>query len=550
MRGMARRAVVCYGLVMTGLFFAILILTGVSGGEELAKTAAMQSSYKLTVASTRGTIYDCNLNAMTGLEKEYTAAVVPGVQSTAALNRVLSPSQMGQVYETLSQGQPFTLRLPQKVDAKGVDVFVVDKRYSEHQEAAHILGYLNGSGEGAAGVEKAFNDVLSKNQGRITVSYRVDALNRVLAGEQEEISDTTSLERSGVVLTLDQTIQAIAERAADSTKLTKAGILVLEVPSGKIRAMVSRPNFSPENVAAVLKSPDSPLLNRCMSAYSVGSVFKLVSAAAALEYGISPDYSYTCTGAINVDGGLFHCFNGESHGKENMKQAIANSCNAYFVNLMQQVPPQQFLLMAQSLGFGRSSLVAPGIASDPGILPTLKSLAVPRALANFSFGQGDLTATPLQIAALVNAVASGGVYSQPTLYEGTVDQNLKFTDRAAQAQGTRVMTESTARLLQTFMQASIEVGTSNKGKPDFGGAGAKTATAQTGHFTNGVENVESWFAGFYPYDHPKYVVCIFAEGGSGGGTTCGPAFRQIADNLYALMNQKALSATPVGFQGN
>jgi len=112
------------------------------------------------------------------------------------------------------------------------------------------------------------------------------------------------------------------------------------------------------------------------------------------------------------------------------------------------------------------------------------------------------------------------------------------------------MTESTARLLQTFMQASIEVGTSNKGKPDFGGAGAKTATAQTGHFTNGVENVESWFAGFYPYDHPKYVVCVFAEGGSGGGATCGPAFRQIADNLYALMNQKTLAATPLGVQGN
>lgn len=550
MRGMARRTVVCYGLLMTGLFFAILILRGVSGGEELAKTAELQSSYKLTVASTRGTIYDCNLNAMTGLEKQYAAAIVPSVQSTAALDRILPASQMQQVYETLSQGQPFVLKLPQKIEAKGMDVFTVDKRYSEHQEAAHILGYLNGTGEGAAGVEKAFNNVLSQGQGRITVSYRVDALNRVLAGEQEEISDTTSLGRSGVVLTLDQTLQTLAEQAADSTKLTKAGILILEVPSGKIRAMVSRPNFSPENVAAVLKSPDSPLLNRCMSAYSVGSVFKLVSAAAALEYGISPDYSYTCNGAINVDGAYFHCFNGESHGKENMQQAIANSCNAYFVNLMQQVPPQQFLLMAQSLGFGRSSLVAPGIASDPGVLPSLKSLAVPRALANFSFGQGDLTATPLQIAALVNAVASGGVYTQPTLYEGIVDRNLKFTSRAAQPQETRAMSEETARLLQTFMEASIEVGTSKKGKPDFGGAGAKTATAQTGHYTNGIEDVESWFAGFYPYNHPKYVICIFAEGGSGGGATCGPAFRQIADNLYALMNQKALSASPLSVHGN
>lgn len=533
---MAKRTVAFFSVMMCSLLAVILLVYRVSSGEELAQTAQMQSSYKLTVATTRGTIYDCNRNPMTGVGKEYVAAVVPGVKSSAALNRALAPSQMQQIYDSLGQGRPFAVKLPENICEDGIDVFTTDKRYSDRQEAANILGYLDGSGKGAAGVEKAFDSLLSKNQGRISVSYRVDALNRVLAGEDKTVSDTTYLKNSGVVLTLDRRIQNIAEQAADSTGLEKAAIVVVEVPSCKIRALVSRPTFPPNDVASVLKNSDSPLLNRALSAYSVGSVFKLVSAATALEYGISPDYQYTCTGAINVDGALFHCFNGESHGKENMKQAIANSCNAYFVNLMQQVPQQQFLLMAQSLGFGQPTPLAPGLSGSSGVLPTLNSLIVPRALANFSFGQGDLTATPLQMTALVNAIASGGVYRQPSLYEGTVDANQKFTAKATEQKGTQVMSERTAQLLRGFMQASIEVGTSKKGKPDFGGAGAKTATAQTGKFVNGVETVESWFAGFYPYDNPKYAVCVFEEGGSGGGTTCGPAFRQISDNLYALLN--------------
>lgn len=539
---MARRTVAFFGILMGGMLAAVWMVYRISSGEELARTAQMQSSYQLTVAATRGTIYDCNRNPLTGAAKEYVAAVVPGVKSAAALNRALSPAEMRKIYNSLGQGRPFAVGLPEDIREDGIDVFTVDRRYSDRQEAANILGYLDGSGKGAAGVEKAFDSLLSKNQGRITVSYQVDAMNRVLAGEAKTVSDTTYRKNAGVVLTLDRRIQDIAEQAADSTGLKKAAIVVLEIPSGKIRAMVSRPTFSPNHVADVLKSPGSPLLNRAVSAYSVGSVFKLVSAAAALEYGISPDYQYTCTGAINVDGEWFHCYDGIGHGKENMKQAIANSCNTYFIHLMQQVPPQQFLLMAQSLGFGQPCRIAPGLSGGTGVLPSLESLKVRRALANFSFGQGDLTATPIQVAALVNAIASGGVYRQPSLYEGTVDAGRKYTDRASRQEGKQAMSAKTAKLLQSFMRASIDVGTSRKGKPDFREAGAKTSTAQTGRYVGNVETVESWFAGFYPYDRPRYAVCVFAEGGDGGGTTCGPAFRQICDNLYVLMNPGALES--------
>lgn len=529
---MAKRSAVVFGGLMLSMFLIILVLFTLSGGARLAETAEKQVTYQLVAANTRGTIYDCNKNPLTGNGKEeYIAAIIPGVESAAALSRVLPAKTMQSVYPSLTAGKPFSLVLPQSVTAEGIDLFTLKKRYTSPQIAVHAIGYLDGEGNGAAGIEKAFNSRLRENQGQISVTYQVDALNRVLAGEKQVVSDTSYLHNSGVVLTLDKNIQAAAEAAAEK-HLTKAAVLVAEVPDCKIRAMVSLPDYNPCNVAAAMKTDGSPLLNRCMEAYSVGSVFKLVSASAALEYGISPETRYTCTGSINVDGGIFHCYNGKSHGDEDMKDAIAQSCNTYFVNLMQMVPQSRFLQTAKNMGFGESFEIAPGLSSSAGHLPTRESLNIPRALANFSFGQGDLTATPLQITAMVNAIAGDGTFTPPSLYEGFVDENLQYTEKAQEKKGVTAISESTARLLRSFMKQSIETGTSEKGKPTRGDAGAKTATAQTGRFVNGVEQVESWFSGFYPYENPKYVITVFAEGGTGGGTTCGPVFQEIADYLY------------------
>lgn len=527
---MEKRTVVFFAILMMCMFLSILSIFSVSSGARLAATANNQSSYKLVLAKTRGTIYDCHKVPFTRSGNEYVAAVSPSVEGAAALSKTLSEKEMEEIYPSLTAGKPFALKLPGNLNAPGIDVFRLNTRYHEKQTAAHIIGYLDGTGAGTTGIEKAFNEQLTKNQGEISVTYRVDALNRVLQGESKKISDTSYLENRGVVLTIDKKIQESAEQAAEKY-LTKGAVVVTEVPSCKIRAMVSLPTFSPNHIADALKSEDSPLMNRCLSAYNVGSVFKIVSAASALEYGISPDTPYTCTGSIDVYGGLCHCFNGESHGAETMKKAIAQSCNTYFVNIMQQVPQAQFLLMAQNMGFGHAFEIAPGISSSEGNMPTLESLSIPRALANFSFGQGDLTATPLQITAMVNTVASDGKFTPPSLYEGFVDENLKYTSKAPEQKSTQVLSDRTVELLRDFMKESIETGTSKKGKPTTGGAGAKTATAQTGKYVNGVETVESWFAGFYPYENPKYVITVFAEGGTGGGATCGPVFKQIADEL-------------------
>ena len=530
MERICRRTTIFFLFLMLGMLVAVLSVFTIASGTGLAQTAEQQSSFRLEAARTRGAIYDCKLRGLTGQETEYAAAIVPTIEGAAALSKVLPQEKMAEIYPTMTAGKPFALRVKDSFSAEGADVFPIEKRYRDSQTAVHVLGYLDGSGAGVSGIEKLFDRQLTENQGRITATYKVDAMNRVLAGEEKKINDTSFLQRRGVVLTLDQEIQKAAE-AALKKYLKKGAVVVTEAPSCKIRAIASAPDFNPNDVAAVLEDTDAPLLNRAFSAYSVGSVFKLVSAAAALEYGISPDTRYTCTGGIQVSDGIFHCYGGESHGEEDMCRAIAQSCNTYFVHVMQQAPQSQFLLTAQNLGFGSGVEVAPGFSTAAGNLPTLDSLKIPKALANFSFGQGDLTATPVQIAGMVNAIASGGQYTPPTLYEGFVNENLQYIEQAKAPETRRVMTQHTASLLRSFMVQSIEDGTSRKFKPASGGAGAKTATAQTGIFVDGVEKVISWVAGYYPQEEPRYVITVVGEDGTGGGATCGPVFKEIADAL-------------------
>ena len=217
----------------------------------------------------------------------------------------------------------------------------------------------------------------------------------------------------------------------------------------------------------------APLLNRAFSSYPVGSVFKLVVAAAALEKGVSTSLVYDCPGSISVDGMEFKCFNGVGHGKVDLEKAIAYSCNGYFIKLTEQMKPEELLSMAEKLGFGSSVELAPGMSSSAGNLPVKKDLSNPKAKANFSFGQGDLLATPLQIAAMVNTIASGGLYTEPSLVEGLVDENLVLTEREQPKQAERVISSQTAAFCRRLCVPPLNTAPAKRVSPRQTGRGQK-----------------------------------------------------------------------------
>ncbi len=540
-KSMYKRIVIFFSLFMLSISLLILKIYSISDGGWLCDAAANQSTYRLDVAKLRGTIYDCRLNPMTGIKKTNVAAVFPCIESEMALDRIIKDDQRKDVFNMQSSGQPFKINIDKNdINCPYINVFRVPVRYTEDPLAVHIIGYIDEAGKGVCGIEDSYNDYLSNTGSCISVKYKVDALDRVLEGENIKVEDKSYLDTKGVVLTLDTRLQQISEKAA-KRYIKKGAVIISEVPTCKIRACVSVPDYCPNDIEKYLNSEDCPLLNRAFCAYNVGSIFKLVTAATALENGLSKDYRYNCTGSIKVDDTDFNCFNGKGHDNIDMKEAIAYSCNSYFVNVSDKITGEQILNMSRKLGFGSLSELAPNMFSKKGNLPTQESLKDKKTMANFSFGQGTLLATPIQISGLINTIASDGKYCSPSLVEGLVNENLQFIKKYNDRLQARVISENTAKCLKDFMRASIEEGTSVKGKPQNGDAGAKTSTAETGIQIDGKNVIQAWYAGFYPFEKPKYSIVVLAEDAVGGGGSCGPVFKQIIDDIYNEMPGALLS---------
>ncbi len=534
---MKRKAYRIFFCLMLLLCTAVFSIRNVLGGAEYVTAAGRQSIYELNVAKTRGAIYDCHLVPLTGAETVQVAAVAPTIESIGALEKATEGKNRKRLAAALENGKPFSMELTEPVEDNCIDLFRVQKRYEEDQLAPHIIGYTDAGGNGVSGIEYAMDDLLSQSRGEITLYYRVDALGRVIAGANRRIVNTIEDSQAGVALTLDSEIQKIVENA--SKRLQKGAVVVTEVPNGEIRGIASVPSFSPYDLGKASKDPDSPLLNRAFSAYSPGSVFKLVTAAQQIEQH-GDTYDFVCTGSINAGGMLFHCFDGDPHGKVNLQTALEKSCNCYFISAARALGSQSVLEMAYNLGFGASMEFGRGLYSDQGVLPGPDSLENARALANFSFGQGELTVTPLQVAGMINAIASGGEYSSPKLIEGTVDREQRLTPAApANQKKLRVMKRSTALKLQEYLESTARQGTGQAGAPTGLTCGIKTGTAQTGSFQNGQELLHFWYTGYLCDEGgPRYTVTVLRESVlEDNGVTAG-VFREIASALSKLPKEE------------
>lgn len=517
-------------LLFAGLGTRIGLLSrgGIAG---YGAAAAAHGTYSVRLGSDRGVIYDRSMQPLVNLSYVYMAAVAPA-KDTAGQLMALMPHVKDDdaLQRQMRQGKLFCVQVDtDKINAEGVQVVKIPVRYNDETIAPHILGYVSGDSDGVAGIEKAYNERLAQGGGDITASVSVDALGRTLPGLPVVIHQGGG-GQDGVVLALDKNVQ-IETRQACLRYLKAGSAIVMDVQSGDILACASVPEFSQNDVAKSVSGADSPLLNRAFSAYDLGSIFKITLCAAALEGGVSPSLSYDCTGKIDVAGKNFNCHKLSGHGPQNMATGLSNSCNTYFINLGQILGGTRILSMASRLGFGQTVQLAPGMTPSGGLLPTAEALRIPAALANFSMGQGDFMATPVQVSRMMCAVANGGTLPGVRLVKGICDENGRLLETLTVQTPKRVFSQEISATLRQFLIETVDVGTGTPAKPAVGGAGGKTATAQTGWKQNGVLINQAWFAGFYPAQNPKYVIVVMAENGKAGGTSAGPVFKDIADYL-------------------
>ena len=520
----SKRSAMCFFLIALLFFFCILRVAAVAVSD-YATVQKNQSTFSLTAGKLRGTIYDRSGKPLTNADKKIMAVISPTPRALAAVRYLIPETKLQNVETELKKGKPVLCEISHEVDCDGVVCFSVYEHTTENTPAIHLIGTVDGENRGVSGLERAYDDILYHNA-EITVSYTMDGSGKILSGIEPEISYDQTVLHSGIVTTLDAKIQEIAGQEAQNLEV--GAILVAETKTSEILAMVSRPTFNTETAENSLNDPDSPFLNRAISAYHVGSVFKPCVAAAGIKSG-NGSFTYTCTGSYRIIDRYFRCHKTDGHGNMDLESGLANSCNTYFYNFAFLTGADSILSMASSLNFGRSFSLCRGIDVAKGRLPKAETLVNPAQLANFGIGQGELSLSPVVMLNLYNAIASDGSYCLPSVVRGKMENGL-FRPQSS-TERTRVMSKETALTIRHYLQSVITDGTGITAAPERVTAAGKTATAQTGKYKNGTEICEGWFCGFFPAEEPKYTIIVFSEDTRRQTKNCGEIFARIADRI-------------------
>ncbi len=524
------RLSVCFTVLAAMMLFAAVRVGVVAASDRYKKAAAEQSSYSLKLYSCRGNIYDCRMRRLTGRTYMRSCVLPPNDSGITAATELLSGERLSAAIERLISGFPSTAPIGDRELPLGTVEYFAPIRYSDSL-CCHLLGYINRDGNGVCGVEKAFDSVLFSS-GFTRAVFALSATNDILAGVDGVIDEGSS--GGDVVLTVDRNIQIATEGAMRGVK--KGAAVVLDADNGKIRAMCSLPSFTGDDAASRLNDDTAPLVNRAVSNYGVGSVFKLCVAAAAIENGIDPSLTFVCNGSYTTPSGrVFSCHEKKGHGVIDMKNAVAESCNVYFYNLAAKLGGEKILETAKRCGFSSSADIDGCVKLPSGRLPSSKDLFSDAALCNFAIGQGDLLLSPLAVANMYAAIASGGIYYTPRLVEATIKDGKREAFGDGNGVVNRVIDSECASKLKGFLEYAVANGTGRRAKPTMtaSAAGGKTATVQTGVKINGKEILNGWYCGFIEKGGKRYVICVVREDVTSGASDCAPIFSKIADGILS-----------------
>lgn len=483
----------------------------------------------------RGMIYDRNLTPLVNNAYTRKLLIKP---TTNALNVLKATGYDNNTLMKAANGYLVIADSDKATQINTADIKVTEAfdRYGDNT-LLHIIGYTDLNNNGVCGIEACFDEYLKSCGGTLSVAYNADATGRVLLSEDIEIRNNGYYDKDGIVLTIDKRIQEITENALKNNDITKGAAVVIDVSGGEILACASVPVYDRSNLSEYLERSDSPFINRAFTAYPLGSVFKVITSAAAMENGITPP-DYYCTGSIVKSNTRFNCNNTNGHGYTDFKTAIIKSCNPYFIELGVQTGGEAILTTAKKLGLGTSIDLGNGLRTSAGILPEKEDLNSQAATGNFAFGQGKLTSTPLHIASLMTTLANDGYIKELKLVAGFTDKKGNFTPNL-EGKSKQALKKETCDILKEAMKETVINGTGKSAFSSLYTCCAKSATAQSGQFNpDGTEIMYCWFAGFLPADNPEYVVCIMKENGSSGGQDCGPVFKEIAEQIIALERSK------------
>ena len=381
---------------------------------------------------------------------------------------------------------------------------------------AHIVGYeANGKG----GLEASCNTLLVNSHSPLLEQLRSASDNRKVQGDS-------------VVVSLIPRLQEAAYYALGSYS---GAVVVLEPDTGKILAMVSKPDFDPNTIAMdweniVSGSDSGQLLNRAVQGlYPPGSTFKILTSLAWMRShpNDADSFSYTCSGSLEEDEVLITCHNGAVHGTQNLREAFANSCNTAFAQIGLDLDNDQFRKTAEQFLFNKDLPIE--IDHNHSVFSLRRNSSQGEQMTT-AIGQGDTLVTPLHMALITAACANGGILMKPYLVSRIETCDGETVSETKPEIFAQMMSVDEAEQLSLMMQSVVSNGTAYGLYGRGYSAAGKTGSAE---YENGDSTgTHSWFVGFSNVEDPDIVVAVIAENGGTGSSTAVPIAAQIFDAYY------------------
>jgi len=412
----------------------------------------------------------------------------------------------------------------EELNLEGIGFREENQRYYPARElSAQVLGFTNMDNHGLEGVELFFDEILSNPE----------------TGDRK--AETGDRKAHNILLTIDKVIQYQAEKelsASCAASRARAGTaIVMDVESGDILAMANWPPFNPNSFS---QYPPDVRRNRCITdAFEPGSVFKIFLAASALEAEkIEPNNVVYCENGI-FQIGRRTIRDTHQHGWLTLGDIIRISSNIGAAKIGLSLGRERFSQAVKDFGFGsRTGIQLPGEAG--GFVPPLKRWTE-LTTANISFGQGILT-TPLQLITAVTCLANKGIWREPRILKGVMNEDGDIVEASAPGPLRRVVSEATCETLTGMMEMVVKDGTGTAASiPGYRVAG-KTGTAQkvdpvTRHYSQDL--FCSSFIGFFPANSPRVAILVTIDEPKGehlAGVVAAPVFREIAKSVIRYWN--------------
>lgn len=543
-----RMSMVAGGMVLLLVFLITrLFYIQVIEGKDFAYRAANQRMLDLPLDISRGQIYDRNMIPLTGRNTDNNLVVFPALIEdkikAAHLIADITSLSYGEILDKLNN-ETVPFKIPgvrtsggaADNSVRGIMPVKDIIRYDEDSLARHLVGYIDKKDRvGRAGVEKLYHYYLSGKQ-EVAVAAMVDGSSRVIPGlGYKLVTKEVDIKNYNIQLTIDYHIQKKVEEVIDRYGMDGA-VVVLDVNSGEILAMASRPNYRQDKVEDYLEGYRGELLNKALQQYNLGSIFKTVVAVVILERNlVSPFEKINCPGYAEVGGIQFKCsaFDKGGHGEIALYDAYAQSCNTFFIEMGKRAGGKAIIDMAESFGYNSIIGVNP-YEEHTGALPDPEDIYT-TDIGNISIGQGDILVTPLQVADTTNTIANSGVRKKPFVFKALVDNKGNSVKLQNEEEAERIISPFVAMEIRKMMDKVVKEGTGKKADlPEWGGAAGKTSSAQTGQKLGEEEVVHAWFTGYVPCVRPRYVITVLVENGKSGGGVAAPIFRDIAREIMEL----------------